>query len=171
MRSLILLSLLALFITPKAQAGFLIDPYVGTGTAKTSFDLAGQSDDDDSLSTYGARLGYSILLFSAGIDYAKGTFGDVDFTNTSVFVGVDLPILLRAWAEYFVNSDIDNDKLGSADFKMKDGTSIGLGFTGLPFVSLNLEVQNINYEMEYGASKSDVQTAAYIFSVSLPLDF
>ncbi len=154
-----------------AHADLLIDPYVGTGLMKTTSDVNRLDDDDENLTAIGARVGYQFLLVSAGVDYSKGSAGDYEFTNTSVFVGVDLPILLRAWAEYFISSDLDADVSGfNQDIDFKDGTSLGIGFTGLPFVSLNLEVQNLNYETEILGRDVDFQTAAYIFSVSLPLN-
>lgn len=167
MKKLLLVLMISVLGTSSVYAGFLIDPYIGTGSAKTTVDYTGVDDSDDSLSIIGSRVGYSFLLFSAGIDFAKGSIDGDDFTNTSLFVGVDLPILIRAWAEYFISSNLDTDT--NLDFK--NGTSIGIGFTGLPLVSLNLEVQNINYEVEIGGSDVDVKSAAYIFSVSLPLNF
>jgi hypothetical protein len=174
MKNLLLAALFIVFTGP-AQASLLLDPYVGAGVMKTTFDAASGSGLDDidngSMTAIGTRIGYQFLLVSAGIDYSKGSDDDNEFTNTSFFVGVDLPILLRVWAEYFISSDlsIDEDSISSPDFK--DGTSIGLGFTALPFVSLNLEVQNLNYESKVAGNKFDLNTAAYLFSVSLPLNF
>lgn len=79
-------------------------------------------------------------------------------------MGLDLPILLRFWGEYFLSSEAEN-------LTFKDGYSIGAGFTGLPFVSINLEAQTINYELEQSGFKYDVASAAYLLSVSLPLSF
>ncbi len=164
------ISILFLVLSFNAAASFLIDPYIGTGLVKTSYE-SGFSDDDDTLTSAGARVGYQFLLVSAGIDYSKGKAGDYEFTNTSLFAGVDLPILLRAWVEYFVSSDLSSNssKFNSVDFEFKKGNSIGFGFTGLPFVSLNLEVQNIDYEAD-ATTDIDFDSAAYIFSVSLPLN-
>lgn len=171
MKKFSLVCLLATFISTNATAGFLIDPYIGTGQSKTTADINSLDDDGDSFSATGARVGYSFLLLSAGIDYQMGSIDGDNVTSTSIFVGVDMPILVRAWAEYFVSSDLDNDS--SYDMKFKDGTSIGIGFTGLPFVSLNVEVQNINYTVEDVPvlGDVDVKTAQTVFSVSLPLDF
>lgn len=176
MRNLSLLSVLAAFLfVNTAQAGLLIDPYVGTGKTKTALDAVGgsasKSDSEDNTSIMGARLGYSFLLLSAGIDYQKATFNGDQMTNTSLFVGVDLPILLRGWAEYFIGSTSD-DSTTSDNYKFKNGYGIGIGFTGLPFVSINLEIQNINYTWAgSSASGYDWATAATLLSVSLPLDF
>ena len=158
MRNLSLLCLLTAFISTSATAGFLIDPYIGTGQYKSTADLP-SLEESETITASGARVGYSFLLFSAGVDYQMASVDGSDTTNTSIFVGVDMPILVRAWAEVFISSDVEGD----AEFK--DGTSIGLGFTGLPFVSLNVELQNINYEAELLAAKYDVKTAATVFSI------
>lgn len=174
MKKLFLVALLVVSIG-SAQASLLLDPYIGAGVMKTTFDANNLDDiDDGSMSAVGARIGYQFLLVSAGIDYSKGKDEDNEFTNTSFFVGVDLPILLRVWAEYFISSDLSVDSdIDIDDPEFVDGTSLGIGFTGLPFVSLNLEIQNINYESEVSATntKFDLNSAAYLFSVSLPLNF
>jgi len=173
LKSTLILSVLAIFIgVQSAQAGILIDPYVGAGSHVSAFDAVSSgssvSDSSNSASVFGARLGYSFLLLSAGIDYQKMTVDDTELTNTSLFVGFDLPILVRAWAEYFLAADGDSD-FNSA-YKFKDGYGVGIGFTGLPFVSLNLEIQNINYESELSGAVYDNATAATIFSVSFPIN-
>ena len=173
MKRILLLTLCFCYFNT-AQASFLVDPYIGTGLMKTTFDAAGTSNDDDNMSAMGVRAGYQFLLVSAGLDYTRGNAGDYKFTNTSFFVGVDLPILLRVWAEYFISSQLESDSstfnaVGDIDFKK--GSSLGIGFTGLPFVSLNLEIQNIDYESKIGTTAFDFQTAGYLFSVSLPLNF
>lgn len=156
-------------------AGLLIDPYVGVGQLKSTLDIASNSDDESGTSSVvGSRLGYSFLLLSAGVDFemVKSKLGDddTDVTNTSFFVGVDMPILVRAWAEYFVNSKFELDGDKDYEFEFKDGFGVGLGFTGLPFVSINLELQTLNYETELSSFKGDLKTASTVLSVSLPLD-
>ena len=174
MRKLSLMSVLGLFLfVNTAQAGFLIEPYVGTGQFKSTLDVANADEESDSLTAMGARLGFGFLgTLYAGLDYAQQTTAvgndDASMTNTAVFFGVDLPILLRAWAKYYIGSTIDEQEFDAVDFK--DGYAIGIGFTGLPFVSLNLELQTINYTKEILGTDYDLNTAATIFSVSLPLD-
>ncbi|MAX67373.1 MAG: outer membrane beta-barrel protein [Bacteriovoracaceae bacterium] len=174
MKLRILMALMVSSFSLQSFAGLLIDPYVGVGQTKSTVDfLTTDETDTEPYNAFGARLGYSFLLISAGIDYemakSESDGEDVDITNTSVFVGVDLPILLRAWAEYFISSDLDVDG-STADYEFSDGYGIGVGFTGLPFVSLNLEIQNLNYDITQGSLKGDLSTASTIFSVSLPLD-
>ncbi len=174
MRNLSLLSVLAAFLfVNTAQAGFLIEPYVGTGQFKSTLDYGSSDEESATISAMGARVGYGFLgTLYAGLDYGMQTTeiteDDASLTNMAAFFGVDLPILLRAWAKYYLSSSIDEEEFKDADFK--SGYAIGVGFTGLPFVSLNLELQTIKYETEILGSKYDVDTAATIVSVSLPLD-
>lgn len=176
MKKLIMLTLM-LGLSTNAFAGFLIDPYVGTGSLVGAFDAANAAaegndvkDAEESMTAFGSRLGYSFLLLSAGVDYQMATIDGETQTNTSAFVGVDLPILFRFWAEYFLSSTYELDDF---DVEFQDGYGLGIGFTGLPFVSLNLEAQYLNYELDsnVGGLKYDFATVSYLLSVSLPLDF
>lgn len=159
------------FFSVQSFAGLLIDPYFGVGQAKSSSDLS-TGDESNSSTSVGSRLGYSFLLLSAGIDYEMSNSSydgdDVSATNMSLFVGVDLPILLRGWAEYYMSSSYDIDGV-TQDIDFKDGYGIGIGFTGLPFVSLNLEVSTLNYEVDV-LSGIDYSVASTMLSISLPLD-
>lgn len=173
MKLKLVIALMATCLSVQSFAGLLIDPYLGMGQAKTTSDLA-TDGDSDGFTSFGSRLGYSFILVSAGIDYqmvkSESDGDDVNVTNTSFFVGVDLPILLRAWAEYQISSDYDLDG-SNLDVEFKDGYSVGVGFTGLPLVSLNLELAVTNYEIDAGVLGTlDYSAASTMFSVSLPLD-
>lgn len=175
MKVRILLVLVTAMITNAAQAGFLIDPYIGLGQSKSSLDYGSDPEETSSSTVLGSRLGYSFLLVSAGIDYQMMTTQDAQAEDTnlnslSAFVGVDLPILFRFWAEYFLSSNFDTDANG-VDYTFKDGYGFGIGFTGLPFVSLNLEVEALNYDAEVLGLDYDATVASTILSVSMPLDF
>ncbi|MBT4790371.1 MAG: hypothetical protein HON90_02270 [Halobacteriovoraceae bacterium] len=176
MKLKVLFTVVVLSLTSNSFAGLLVDPYIGIGQTKDTLDLAGASEESGSSTVIGSRLGYSFILLSAGIDYSmvksSSDGDDIDSTNMSVFVGVDMPILVRAWAEYFVSSDFDVDNANVNGVSFKDGYGVGLGFTGLPFVSINLELDLLNYEVDLvGASKDyDYAVASTLLSVSLPLD-
>ncbi|MCT4641299.1 MAG: hypothetical protein N4A33_03310 [Bacteriovoracaceae bacterium] len=170
--SRLILSVLLGLCVQSTYAGILLDPYIGFGTSKSTLDAASSNFDEDTQTAkfIGSRVGYSFLLLSAGVDYQIMSDDDATQNNLSLFVGVDLPILLRAWAEYHIKSDFNHDDLYEAEFT--DGYGLGVGFTGLPFVSLNLEVQTMNYDAKLTSSTPsfELQSAAYIVSVSLPLD-
>ena len=163
-------------LTPAlSRAGLLIDPYIGLASTKTTFDdVTNAVEDEEATSTstgIGARVGYSFFLVSAGLDYSLGT-GDTALTNTSLFVGVDLPILLRFWGEYFLSSDVSDDDLDDldVDLNFKNGYGLGVGFTGLPFLSINLEVEALIYDAEIGSTEGEMAIANTMLSVSFPLN-
>ena len=161
-----------MFIANFASAGLLIDPYVGSASTTIDYEIGSLEDDDsDAATVFGARLGGSFTLFSAGVDYQVFS-GDDSLTTTSAFVGVDLPILLRFWAEYMLSSTFDSEDLDDAgiDLIFKNGYSLGVGFTGLPLVSLNLELQTLNFDLEAGSTEGDFTLAATVFTVSFPID-
>jgi len=163
------------YMSEKANAGFLIDPYAGIGSSASTLDSPTKEDKTASSNVMGARLGYSFLLLSAGIDYQMlngkdAQNNDMKVTSTSAFVGVDLPILLRFWGEYFFGSNPTGDTFDTYDTSFKDGYGLGIGFTGLPFVSINLEVETLNYDMDLSGTDYQYSTASTILSVSLPLN-
>ena len=177
-KSLLLIMFTCFSLT--ASAGLLVEPYAGFGSLSTAADFvsgsnSSVSDESSTASVIGGKLGYSFILLSAGLDY-QIMMGDLDgdsatISNTSLFVGVDLPILFRFWGKYIINSEFDYDVSSNLDISFKDGYALGLGFTGLPFVSLNLEYSLMNYEMEFGNNaKADYLVGATVLSVSLPLD-
>ena len=173
MRLLLVLSLV--MVANAAKAGFLIDPYIGLGQSKSTLDAASDQEETSSSTVLGSRLGYSFILLSGGIDYQimntkDSNEEDATLNNLSAFVGVDLPILFRFWAEYFLSSNLASDTDG-VDFTFKDGYGLGIGFTGLPFVSLNLEIEALNFDAEIGSNEFDYTVASTILSVSMPFDF
>lgn len=167
-KNIILLVILFMAST-QVRAGILLEPYMGFGSVKTIEDYGSDDTDTTTGVSLGGRAGYEFLLFAGGIDIQNQTAGDYSANNTSVFAQFSLPILLKAWAEYFVSSDFDNGT--SREFDFDSGYGVGVGFTGLPFVSLNLEVQNLTYKTEFNGSDERYESIAYLVSVSLPLNF
>lgn len=157
-----------------SKADILIEPYVGYEMGKTT-------DPDGKLtgSQLGLRLAYKTpLMLWVGADYTMGS-GETDpdvgakedakRSTLSGVVGIDFPILLRAWVGVGLTNDI---KVGDYKFEGKN-VKVGLGFTGLPFVSLNLEYIKDTWDKWDGPIDltTDVQNESYVFSVSLPLEF
>lgn len=172
--------LIILGMSAQASAGLLLDPYVGVSSSASKVEIDGfsalTSDKTSSQTIAGARIGYSFILLSAGLDYQMMSGDDADgesstVTNTSFFVGVDLPILLRFWGKYIFSSEFSGDTADKFDFAFKDGYAVGMGFTGLPFVSVNLEVQALNYDLEFGSVDGTYSIGSTILSLSIPLDF
>lgn len=158
-----------------SQAGFMIEPYLGYEMGKTK-DSAGTFNG----SQMGLRLAYAApIFFWAGLDATTGVSGtfkpdsgandDGKRTSVSGVVGVDFPILLRAWLGYSFVNEIKFDTTG----KYKgSGTKVGVGFTGLPFISLNFEYLNEKFNDVDGTTISpEFKNDSYIISVSLPFTF
>ncbi|MBT6325857.1 MAG: hypothetical protein HOJ35_07795, partial [Bdellovibrionales bacterium] len=174
-----------------------IDPYLGynAGWAVQDKTVSGVTAELDFTSTgpmFGARAGFQMLGFMAGAEYgmstttqdlaAATTIGesaastDLQTTYMGVFVGYELPILLRAWATYnlSVDSEVTSDS-GKGNVTSGSGFTLGVGFTGLPFVSLNVEYRSITFDKSTasGGSETDLTndiTSNELFaSVSIPL--
>jgi hypothetical protein len=172
MKKSLLLVVIGAFMAMPANAAFLVEPYLGMHFNSEAED----ADADISGMGIGARVGYQNLGLMLGLNYKSADLEfepdnsaisnyDVEQTHYGVFVGYEFPILIRAWVEYVIG--------GSAEFKTGDydsisGTQLGVGYTGLPFVSLNLEIGNLTYEDgPTGFTDQDIST--YMLSVSLPL--
>jgi len=164
---------MAMSITTSAFADLLADPYVGYGRYATSSSLSSTTESGAGITTVGARVGYVFTLASAGLDIQMDSLDGGTRMNTAAFAGIDMPILLRAWGKYIVNSKFENDDLGNAgyDLSFQSGYAVGLGYTGFPLLSLNFEIENSSYKYEH-ATLTDlyVDWVSYLFSVSFPLD-
>ncbi|HWU44238.1 MAG TPA: hypothetical protein VN132_12395, partial [Bdellovibrio sp.] len=101
---------------------------------------------------------------------------DADMKRNTFYgvVGVDLPILLRAWAGYGFSDQFVLDTPYNSTIKGKS-FKLGVGFTGLPFVSLNVEyLKSTADEITGGTlanSSPDSKHEAVMVSVSLPFVF
>lgn len=152
-KSLLLLAVIALGMTSNANAGFLIEPFIDyavSGKAKS-----GSDSDDVSSTLFGARLGLTTLGFMYGLEYNTGNYtveddtGDSDgkVTNMGAFVGYEFPVMFRVWATYYFDSTATPDPEGNSDFDMKgSGMRFGIGYTGLPYLSINLQYMTTTYD-------------------------
>ncbi len=173
MKKIIALFAVIMSVSSISRADIMIEPYLGyeMGTTKnTDGKLTGTQ--------LGARLGYStpVMLWVAA-DYTLGMSGtwdpdsgnsqDVKRSTLYGVIGVDLPVLLRAWLGV---SLMDEVKFESAKYK-GSATKIGFGFTGFPFISLNFEYLNEKFNERDGQSYSpNTENNSYVLSVSLPVD-
>ena len=170
----------------KSEAGMMIDPYIGYAInqqeiTQTVGAQTGQIDYTTSGSLFGARVGWQTLGLMLGGEFAYGpsltqeltasalsgisTGAETDYSGTymGAFIGYDFPILLRAWATYFFNITYAPESGSDVE---ANGTSFGVGFSGLPFVSLNAEYRMISYD------NSAIDDSSEVFlSVSLPITF
>lgn len=163
----ILVAMMIMIAGFQAQAGIYVEPYL-------AYNILGDTDGDDTTGlNIGGRLGYSLpMLVSFGLDYNMGSYTadiagtdvDTDTTNLGAFVAVDLPILLRGYASYYFSSDLE---AGNVTYD-GSGVAVGVGFTMLPFISLNLEYRTMSYDGS--GAQADFDAEEILVGVSLPLD-
>lgn len=184
---------LTLFTCSVANAGLLVEPFVGFNIASGEDGANPKTEYDQSAPFYGARLGYQVMGLMAGLDYTKGmeaeleektgsntSRADVDQQTMGIFVGYNLPVMLRAWVAYHFSSKLEYQNTAAVGDELKGkGYGLGVGFTPLPLVSLNLEYRMLTFD-EYKNASTGTTTALsgvneidynqIMFSVSVPLD-
>jgi uncharacterized membrane protein (DUF485 family) len=153
-------------------ASLHIDPYVGVSYLNSTFAAVEHGADNLPL-TMGGRLGYSKLGLSLGGDYEttssmkfKNRTQEYDATNIGFFMGYTFPILLRAYATYFVSA---NMKATGSEVKDGNGYKVGIGLTILPFIVVNVEYKDLTYDTLNGAT-SETTLKGYGVNISLPLN-
>jgi hypothetical protein len=180
-KSLLFAIITVLTFNQAAQAGLLLEPYLGfvSGEAKqaTTSKYTGTS--------YGARVGYTMLLgFAAGIDYNAMNFtddsspkNDLTSGDLGVFIAYKFPVLLRTYATYVPSASIDSKSNGTTStLKAGNSLKLGVGFTGLPFINVNLEYISGSYsDIESAGTTVSLNpkftTSAFALSISAPFDF
>lgn len=167
-----------------AKASLLIEPHFG-------YNLHGSADVDVVTikyngTQYGARLGVQSFGFMGGLDYTHSTFtskasvptfGDFEADQKrdqlGVFVGYKFPILVRAWVGYYFSDKTTQTNDGTfgakGDWMKGNGTEIGVGFTGLPFLSINLQYRMSTYDKaDDGAMDPKFKTKEIVLGISAP---
>lgn len=180
------LTTLGLLAAP-AHAGLLLEPYIGLEQGQAYVVTAGaDSSYKTSGTVLGARVGYTLpALFWLGLDYSLmagkgkadigGNDGDLKRSDLYLVAGVDLPILLRAYAGFGLMNEATVS--GSVvETKLTGGTKMkaGIGLTMLPLVSVNLELFN-HKGAKYEAGGVELPTTSIednggMLTLSLPLD-
>lgn len=179
--------LLGLFLMANtASASFLIEPHLGynvSGSGDNGLTGASKVENDYSGAQYGLKLGYQNLGLMVGLDFNRSNY-DQDFKSSAatatnsmerselgLFVGYNLPILVRAWGAYYFSNNTKNKDNSS---EMTGNTKeLGVGFTGLPFLSINLMYRMIDLDELEAAngtkSSIDVSDHEVVLGVSVPL--
>lgn len=201
MRKLTLLLLVSiLFVTMNvAKAGIYFEPYFGTfvngeisgETYDERHDLDSDNDTEESVTGngYGARVGMDFINVAFGIDYmgAGSKSGDTTstLTNMGAFLAFKIP-MFRFWAEYIFSASIkaEDEDGNKIEYGKGSGTKIGVGYTPIPFLSINFEVMNntftsLSFEDENGddvleANNYDWEDhenkfTTYFLSLSVPI--
>lgn len=154
----LLLSLIMLIglSVSNANAGVLLEPYLGYQSTVTTLALGGAAAPatgdikiDNSGLTFGARLGYQFSMVFAAVDYSTGTLKgslkeqpvganmtteDQSITNLGVTVGADF-MMIRPYLGYIFDAQSKGSNTTTMGTAMKLG--VGLGF--IPKVKINLE--------------------------------
>lgn len=166
----------ALGFVSTASADILLEPYLGYYMGKYK---ASSSTDMSGLG-YGARVGYQQLGFMVGLDYMTGKWtdkakpsNDVTPSSFGVFVGYNFPILLRVYGAYGFSNSLKFEQGGST--AKNEGTpriKLGVGYTALPLVAINLEYITGTYDEVNGRSRTtDLTETTYGVNVSVPFAF
>ena len=179
LKNIILFSLVIFSLQSKAS--LLIEPHV-------AFQFSGKVENSNPATTYsgtqyGARLGMQTFGLMGGLDYTRSsitnkTVGIADYDSDrdqiGVFLGYKFPILLRAWGSYYFS---DKNTYTNKDYYSGSGTEIGVGFTGLPFISVNLMYRTSTYDTAYDSATglkaklaTSTKTNEIALGVSIPLN-
>ena len=183
MKNFLLLFSLTLFaFSSPAQAGFLLEPYMGMHLNSSYTDNDCASDCSKSISgiAIGGRAGFQNLGFMFGVsgkrvsyDVEDATSGDLATTTIGVFPGYDFPILLRVWGEYILSgTGAWDDSSSNQELNVASGTTLGVGYKIFPFISLNLEVGSIKFDettYDGGSNEIDTDFNTYMLGISVPL--
>lgn len=177
----LIILILAFLIVKPVQAGLLIEPLVGYSFG--SFEGEDLDQEDISGASYGGRLGYQKLGFQLGLDYLKSSFNvdnkdysSFDTSEIGGFIGFEFPVFLRVYAGYIFSATgettFDNgSSKNKIEFQSGSGSKFGLGFTGLPFIDINLEYRKGTFD-EYKTQGIKVKDATdysvYMLSLSFP---
>ncbi|MBX2994632.1 MAG: outer membrane beta-barrel protein [Bdellovibrionaceae bacterium] len=141
---------LALGFASHANAGLLLEPYLGYESSEIKI---GTSTDKVTGPALGLRAGYKMpMMLWFALDYSMITGGTakndsggaddkIDSSNLYFDVGFDLPVLARVWAGYGLarSYKATPDTGSSSEIKLESPLKVGIGFTFLPIVSVNLE--------------------------------
>lgn len=181
------------WVVSPAQAFIYIEPVVG-------YNIKGMVKQDPNIEyeydglLYGGKIGAHFSGVFLGGLYEKSPFQLVqtkpsyylpadetkqnrENTYIGAFVGVNLPVMFRFWASYFISakSEVAKDP-NKGDVVSGSGYSLGVGFTGMPFVSFNAEYRLFSLGKFFDKSAASNTTLTYplkvneiLISVSLPL--
>ncbi len=143
------------------SASILIEPHL-------SYAVVGDGDyngSDNSYTglTYGSRLGLKYHGFMLGGDYSASSISSSEKSTTAsrdmkydrsqigAFVGFRFPLFLRIWYTYYLEDKLTfkttlSGWSTSGDYQKGSGDELGLGFTSLPFVSINFLYRHSTYK-------------------------
>ena len=177
-----------LFFSVQSHASILLEPHLGYNVS------GGQSNYNGTKYDYtgaqlGARLGMQHLGVMGGFDFTHSNYTvnqtvlasqvkttvDTKENDYGVFLGYNAPILVRGWVGYYFSTKATD---GSNNYTKGKTTELGLGFTPLPLLSLNIMYRMTSYDTLYTASNNASSTLSpnyepkeIVLGVSLPVTF
>lgn len=168
------LSVVFLFLTlaQSVNASLLLEPYVGymSGTIKQN------SSSNVTGTDFGARIGYSTMIGLAfGAEYEGASLTDdasIKSTYTigdlGAFISFKFPVLFRVYGTFVPSSTVKGSSNISFNLNKGTSTKLGLGFTGLPFININLEYYTSSYtEFEALGIKSTLSPSSTSSTIGL----
>lgn len=194
---LCLLTFLCAFSAINANAGIMLEPYLGYNSGTLAHDVKTSGASEGGKVTgmgAGLRLGYKLpLMLWLAADYGMmsggkfsadtaGLDGKVDSSDIYVTVGFDLPILARVWAGYGLGNTakVKFDSGPESKLTYESAMKIGVGFKLIPMLSLNAEyfMKTLkDFEDNTGATVvasnyySTANASGFMVSISAPFDF
>lgn len=183
--SIIVLVLIFFNVISSARADLLVEPLVGYNFAQMKYK---STSDNESFSGsgvgYGGRLGFQQLGFQLGLDYLKSSIhinddafdSNVDSSEWAAFVGYEFPFFFRIYAGYIFSAtgEYKDETKNKVELSEGSGSKLGIGFTGLPLVAINLEYRSgkfDKFEVAGSEGNTDVKYNSILLSVSVPLTF
>ncbi|PIP93500.1 MAG: hypothetical protein COW00_18645 [Bdellovibrio sp. CG12_big_fil_rev_8_21_14_0_65_39_13] len=202
---LVILALLLICVSINTKASILIEPYLNYLTGSSKFEgsnsgiLNGDYVYSETGTNYGIKLGGTFDPIFFGASYELGNLkrkidkvpregitvnpssNKIDTTLLGIIIGAKIPFL-RFWGSYYIDSEWkykDGSDPGAKD--TVGGFGLGLGFTGLPFMSINLEYRSLEVKEHKNTSgvvtKYPTSTVSgqkysdFLIGVSIPLEF
>ncbi len=175
-----LVALVLMFTQNIAQASILIEPHLAYNLSSSG--TQGSTKYEYSGTQYGGRVGYQNLGLMYGLDLTASSFtfkssgglnssNETTRTQIGLFAGYNFPILLRAWATYFVS---DTFKFASGNELSGSCLELGAGFTGIPFLSINGMVRLVSLTSgkigsTTGTLTQSLSLTEVVVGVSIPL--
>lgn len=176
-----ILVLFLAFTFTTANAGLLIEPYLGYGITGLESDNGGSGSSVE-LGIQGQSLGFrgglTFLGAFAALDYEMGSRSldidagsttvsvlDKDVTNVALAVGYDVPVIpIRVWGKYIIKSEYKD----SSETWKGGGMGVGLGLTFLPIIDINIEYKKIEFDEGLPAGADDFTGQEIFLSLSAP---
>lgn len=193
---LIAFSFLFLSIGQASAAG-LFEPSLGYAIhSKEKVSGPGfETESSGNPTVLGVNLGFRYFGIMGGLSYKHNFKTDYDFElngqggfedeklkrrDIGVFAGYNFPAAFRVWGSYYFDTRREQTTGSDAGSKVLGSSwGLGLGFTGLPVVNLNLEYIKTSFDEQEDPrgrredidSRVDAKMSQIILSVSIPFHF